>query len=61
MPGASLATHATRECRDGVVKAGYVVGSVTLSVRAEGCEDSIVTVDTRWKARDIDLTCKKEK
>jgi len=53
-----LPTHATRECRDGVVKAGYVVGSVTLSVRAEGCEDSIVTVDARWQARDIELTCK---
>ena len=56
-----LPTHATRECRDGVVKAGYVVGSVTFSVRAEGCEDSVVTVDARWKARDIDLTCKSKK
>jgi hypothetical protein len=56
-----MPTHATRECRDGVVKAGYVVGSVTLSVRAEGCEDVIVTVDARWQARDIELSCKEKK
>jgi hypothetical protein len=53
-----LPTHATRECRDGVVKAGYVVGSATISVRAKGCEDTIVTVDARWQARDIELNCK---
>ena len=52
-----LPTHATRECRDGVVKAGYVVGSATISVRAKGCKDTVIAVDARWEPRSIDLRC----
>jgi len=54
-----LPTHGTRECRDGVVKVGYVIGIATISVRAKGCADAEVTVDAGWEPRAIDLRCER--
>jgi len=52
-----LPTQGTRECRDGVIKVDYVIGSATISVRAKGCANAEVTVDAGWEPRSIDLRC----
>jgi len=52
-----LPTHATRECKDGVIEVGYTIGIATVSVRAKGCANAEVTIDAGWEPRPIELLC----
>ena len=52
-----LPAHGARECRDGVITAAYDIGSVRIAVRADGCSETHLTVDSRWEPRTITLTC----
>jgi hypothetical protein len=50
-------SHSNMECREGRYVSNPTPPAATITVRASGCVEQMVVVDTSWHPRVIELTC----